>query len=69
MGLREQISGCKVIKWLNITDVATLAGKSESAVRRWIKKKTLKAYKMGNEWKVDPDDYQKYLRNMSNIQY
>lgn len=68
MSVRKQISSCTVIQWLSITDVADLTGSGESTVRRWIKKNLLKAHKLGRNWKIDPSDYQTFMKNTANIQ-
>jgi excisionase family DNA binding protein len=55
------------IHWLTVKDIAGKSYSGESSVRRWIKKGLLKAYKLGRDWKVDPADYQEFMRKSANI--
>jgi excisionase family DNA binding protein len=55
------------IHWLSVKDVADKSYSGESSVRRWIKKGLLKAYKLGRDWKVDPVDYQEFMRKSANF--
>jgi excisionase family DNA binding protein len=55
------------VRWLTVADIADRAYCGESSVRRWIKKKLLKAYKLGRDWKIDPTDFQDFVEKSANI--
>lgn len=59
----------KKIDWMNVKAVADFFGTSESTVRRMIKRRKLKAYKIGGrDWLIDPADCEKRLEESSNTQ-
>jgi len=55
------------IRWLTVRDVADKSYSGESSVRRWIKKKILRAYKLGRDWKIDPADYEEFMKKSANF--
>lgn len=55
------------IKWLTVKDVADRTYAGESSVRRWIKNKILRAYKLGRDWKIDPADFREFMERRSNF--
>jgi excisionase family DNA binding protein len=46
---------------LKVEQIAGELGLSEEAVLRWIRKKELKAYKLGKNYRVRREDYQEFL--------
>ena len=65
--MESQKFNIEPIRWLTITDIADRSYVGESSVRRWIKKGLLKAYKLGRDWKIDPADYQEFMRKSANF--
>ena len=50
-----------------ILDVAERCQVSEKTVRRWIDAGDLVAYRLGRQWRVDPEDLQKFLESRRSI--
>jgi excisionase family DNA binding protein len=55
------------IHWLTVKDVADKIYSGESSVRRWLKSGLLKGYKLGRDWKIDPADFQEFMRKSANF--
>jgi len=47
---------------LTIPDVAGYCRVSIKTVRRWIKANDLVAIRLGNQWRIDPDDLDRFIR-------
>ena len=45
-----------------IPDTARLCQVSERTVRRWITRRDLVAYKLGNQWRIAPGDLDIFLK-------
>jgi excisionase family DNA binding protein len=54
------------IDWLTVADIARDLGVKEDTVRSWIREKKLTAYFIGREWKVKPEDLQRFLQERKN---
>ncbi len=50
-------------KWLSVEYIAEDLGVTVDTVRAWIRRKELKAYKFGREYKVRPEDYDAFVRS------
>lgn len=50
-------------QWLYIKDIVEDLSVHEETVRTWIKQKKLIAYRFGREYRIKPEDYQKFLEN------
>ena len=48
-------------EWLTVEQIARELGLSEETVLRWIRKKDLKAYKLGKNYRVTREDYREFL--------
>jgi excisionase family DNA binding protein len=49
------------MEYLKVEQIAKELGLSEETVLRWIRKKDLKAYKLGKNYRVKREDYQEFL--------
>ena len=49
------------VEYLKVEQIAGELGLSEETVLRWIRKKELKAYKLGKNYRVRREDYQEFL--------
>jgi excisionase family DNA binding protein len=49
------------VEYLKVEQIADELGLSEETVLRWIRKKELKAYKLGKNYRVKREDYQEFL--------
>jgi excisionase family DNA binding protein len=54
-------------KFLRPDEIARQLDVKEETVRNWIRRKLLPAYKLGNEWRVSPEDYQEFLRQRRTV--
>jgi excisionase family DNA binding protein len=52
---------CMSTEYLTVEQIARELGMSEETVLRWIRKKQLKAYKFGRDYRVKREDYQEFL--------
>jgi len=48
-------------EWLSLADAASLLGKSEQTIRRWVLSGKLAAYRIGNTYVIDPVDFKDYV--------
>ncbi len=48
-------------EYLTVEQIAKELGLSEETVLRWIRRKELKAYKLGKTYRVNRKDYQEFL--------
>ncbi|HKF36107.1 MAG TPA: helix-turn-helix domain-containing protein [Ktedonobacteraceae bacterium] len=48
-------------EYLTVEQIAKQLGMSSETVLRWIRKKQLKAYKLGRDYRVKKEDYQEFL--------
>lgn len=48
-------------KMLSIRTVADHLDVSIKTIRRWIKRGDLLAFKVGSQWRIDPDDLERFL--------
>ena len=48
-------------KMLSIRAVADHLDVSIKTIRRWIKRGDLLAFKVGSQWRIDPDDLERFL--------
>jgi len=49
------------VEYLRVEQIANELGLSAETVLRWIRKKELKAYKLGKKYRVRREDYQEFL--------
>ncbi len=49
------------VEWLSVDDIAKELGVTIDTVRAWIRKKKLRAYKVGRDYRIRRDDYNKFL--------
>ncbi len=52
----------ELIPLLTIPDVADFCRVSTKTVRRWIKADDLVAIKLGNQWRIAPNDLDRFIR-------
>jgi excisionase family DNA binding protein len=50
-----------VKEFLTVERIANELGLSEETVLRWIRKKELKAYRLGKTYRITKEDYQEFL--------
>ena len=48
-------------RYLRVQDIVEQLGVNEETVRTWIRQKKLPAIKIGRDYFIDPDDFQKFL--------
>ncbi len=48
-------------EWLTVEQIAQEIGVGEETVRTWIRKKQLKAYRLGRDYKIKRQDFNEYL--------
>jgi len=48
-------------KWLYIKDICDDLKVHEETVRTWIRQGKLAAYKIGRDYRIKPEDYEKFL--------
>ena len=48
-------------EYLTVEQIANELGLSEETVLRWIRRRELKAYKLGKTYRVTKEDYQEFL--------
>lgn len=53
--------------WLSIEEVAAKLEVHERTVRGYIRRKELRATKVGGRWRTTPEDLQKFLDRRANI--
>ncbi len=46
---------------LTVADVALILQVSGAQVRRWLRSEQLAGIQFGNEWRISPDDLQKFV--------
>lgn len=49
------------VEYLTVGQIAKELSMSEETVLRWIRKKQLKAYKLGRDYRIKKEDYQEFL--------
>lgn len=49
------------VEYLKVEQIADELSLSEETVLRWIRKKELKAYKLGKNYRIKREDYQEFL--------
>jgi len=49
------------IEYLTVEQIARELGVNEETVLRWIRKRLLKAYKLGRDYRIRREDYQEFL--------
>jgi len=48
-------------QWLSVEDIARELGVHVDTVRNWIKQKRLIAYRVGRDYRIKREDYDKFL--------
>jgi excisionase family DNA binding protein len=49
------------MQWLSVEEIAHELNVHPDTVRGWIRTKKLRAFKFGRDYRVKPEDYQKFL--------
>ena len=49
-------------EWLSVEEVAQILKMDEETVRRWIRKRQLKAYRFGRDLRIRRDDFDKFVK-------
>ena len=49
-------------QWLSVEDIAKELNVSIDTVRNWIKQKKLTAYRVGRDYRIKREDYDKFLQ-------
>ncbi len=47
--------------WLTVEAIAKELGLTEDTIRNYIRNKQLIAYRMGRDYRIKPEDYEKFL--------
>jgi excisionase family DNA binding protein len=50
-------------EWLSVEDIANELNVSIDTVRAWIRKKQLPAYRVGRDYRIKREDYNKFLED------
>jgi excisionase family DNA binding protein len=50
-------------EWLSVDDVARILNMNEETVRKWIRRKELRAYKFGRDYRIRRDDFDKFVQD------
>lgn len=53
-------------EWLSAEDIAEELNVKVSTVRSWIRNRKLKAVKLGRDYRIKREDYEKFLEERSN---
>ncbi len=48
-------------QWLSVEDIAKELGLTEDTIRNYIRNKQLIAYRMGRDYRIKREDYEKFL--------
>ena len=48
-------------EWMTTEEIANILRVKESTVREWIRQKRLKAAKIGRDYRISREDYQKFI--------
>lgn len=52
-------------EWLSVDDVAQTLRMDEETVRKWIRRKQLKAYKFGRDYRIRREDFDQFVKERS----
>lgn len=52
-------------EYLSVDEVAKTLRMDEETVRKWIRRKHLKAYKFGRDYRIHRDDFDQFVRERS----
>ncbi len=55
-------------EWLTVEVIARELGVNIDTVRSWIRQKKLKAYKVGRDYRIKREDYNKFLEERATLQ-
>ncbi len=50
-------------EWLSVEEVAQRLKMDNETVRKWIRRKLLKAYKFGRDYRVRQDDFEQFIKD------
>jgi excisionase family DNA binding protein len=50
-------------EWLSVEEIAQTLKMDVETVRNWIRRKQLKAYKFGRDYRIRREDYDTFVRN------
>ena len=54
-------------EWITTEEIANILRVKESTVREWIRQKRLKAAKIGRDYRILREDYQKFIAESYNV--
>lgn len=54
-------------EWMTTEEIANILRVKESTVREWIRQKRLKAAKIGRDYRILREDYQKFIAESYNV--
>lgn len=54
-------------EWLSVDDISKELDVTVDTVRAWIRKKKLRAYKMGRDYRIKRADYNKFLEEQATL--
>jgi excisionase family DNA binding protein len=49
-------------EWLSVVEVAKNLKMDEETVRKWIRRRQLKAYKFGRDYRIRREDFEAFIR-------
>ena len=49
-------------EWLSVEEVAKNLKMDEETIRRWIRRRQLKAYKFGRDYRIRREDFEAFIR-------
>ena len=56
-------------EWLSVEDIAHELDVTIDTVRAWIRKKKLRAYRVGRDYRIKRVDYNKFLEDRATLPY
>lgn len=56
------------MKLYSIAEVAEILGMNAETIKRYIYREELKAYKVGNQWRIKKEDLDRFVFKNSNIE-
>jgi excisionase family DNA binding protein len=54
-------------EWLSVDDISKELGVTVDTIRAWIRKKKLRAYKVGRDYRIRRVDYNKFLEEQATL--
>jgi excisionase family DNA binding protein len=63
----EDIAMSQQDEWLSVEEVSQQLKMDVETIRKWIRRKQLKAYKFGRDYRIRRDDFAKFVQERATI--